>query len=150
MTKALRHEKDALRENHGIWIEISRTGAVDKLDQILAEDVVLMPPNEPSLYGKTEVKEWFSEYFRDFRIASITETDRDIVVTENLAVEHWTYMVAIDPVDGSSRIRDDGRFITIWKQQADGGWKITHTIWNSVRPIGSGTSRFLSRMKKRG
>ena len=149
MTRPLHQDKDPLLDGHAIWMEVSRTGDVGKLGVILSDDVLLMPPNETSLYGKSEVMEWFAEYFRDFRIASIVETDREIIVAEGIAIEHWTYMVAIDPLDGSTRIRDDGRFLTIWRRQDDGSWKISHNIWNSVRPIGSGTSRFLSLMKKR-
>jgi ketosteroid isomerase-like protein len=141
-------QDDPILDGHDTWVGITRTGDPSPLDTILCDDVVLMPPNETSLYGKTEVKEWFQEYFRDFHIASLTVTDRELIRTDGIIVEHWTYLVAIDPVGKGDRIRDDGRFIQIWKRQRDGGWKISHTIWNSVRPIGSGTSRFLARMKK--
>jgi hypothetical protein len=42
----------------------------------------------------------------------------------------------------AARIRDDGRLLTVWKQEADGVWRIAQTMWNSIRPIGSGTSRY--------
>ena len=148
MTSPLNQKKDPLFDSHAIWMEVSRTGEVGKLDVILSDDVLLMPPNETSLYGKSEVMEWFTEYFEHFRIASFVETDREVIVAEGVAVEHWTYMVAIEPLNGSARIRDDGRFLTVWKRQDDGNWKISHSIWNSIRPIGSGTSLFLSLRKK--
>jgi ketosteroid isomerase-like protein len=149
MAQSPSERHDPILSGHKVWMDLARTGDLSELDSILCDDVLLMPPNETSLYGKAEVKEWFQEYFRSFRIASITETDRDVTMSnDGIAIENWTYMVAIDPLGKGDRIRDDGRFLTIWKRQPDGAWKISHTIWNSVRPIGSGTSRFLARMKK--
>jgi ketosteroid isomerase-like protein len=141
---------DPVLEGHNIWVSMSKTQDFDRLASILCEDVILMPPNDPSLYGKAEVLEWFKEYFANFQIANLTPTEREVFMSgDDVAIENWTYMVAIKPTDGSERIRDDGRFLTIWKKQKDGAWKISHSIWNSIRPIGSGTSRFLALMKRR-
>jgi len=69
----------------------------------------------------------------------------------DFATEISSYMIAIGPVSGGRRIRDDGRQLTIWKRQADDSWKMWQTIWNSTRPIGIGTNRYMSRlMQKKG
>jgi hypothetical protein len=47
------------------------------------------------------------------------------------------------------KILDEGRFLLVWKRTADGEWKISQQIWNSIRPIGSGTSRFIALFKQR-
>jgi ketosteroid isomerase-like protein len=47
---------------------------------LYADNVVLMPPNEPSLYGKAEVREWHEEYFEHFRIITLAETERDVIL----------------------------------------------------------------------
>lgn len=141
---------DPVLEGHNIWVNIAKTQDFDQLASILSDDIVLMPPNDTSLYGKAEVIEWFKEYFANFKIANLTPTEREVFVAgEGVVIENWTYMVSIKPIDGSERIRDDGRFLTIWKRQPGGSWKMSHSIWNSIRPIGSGTSRFLALMKRR-
>jgi ketosteroid isomerase-like protein len=140
---------DPVLDGHRIWINMASEKDFDKLATILCDDIIMMPPNDTSLYGKSEVIEWFKEYFAHFQIANLTPTERDVFVVGDVAIENWTYMVAIKQVDGSERIRDDGRFLTIWKKQPDGAWRISHSIWNSIRPIGSGTSRFLALMKSR-
>jgi ketosteroid isomerase-like protein len=142
-------KSDPVIEGHKIWIGMAKEKNFDKLATILADDIIMMPPNDTSLYGKAEVLEWFKEYFAHFNIANLTPTERDVFVVNDIAIENWTYMVSIRPIEGSDRIRDDGRFLTIWKKQPDGAWKISHSIWNSIRPIGSGTSRFLALMKRR-
>jgi ketosteroid isomerase-like protein len=142
-------DNDPVIEGHKIWVGMSRTADFAQLESILCDDIILMPPNDTSLFGKAEVIEWFREYFSNFQIANLTPTERDVFVSGDVAIEHWTYMVAIKEIEGTDRIRDDGRFLTIWKKQPDGSWKISHSIWNSIRPIGSGTSRFLALMKRR-
>jgi ketosteroid isomerase-like protein len=119
---------------------------IDKVVSLLDGDTVWMPPNDTSLYGLEEVKDWWKEYFEYFRITSITEPERELTICGELAIEHTTYMLAINPIKGGTRIRDDGRMLTIWKKQPDGSWKIWRAIWNSTRPVGSGTNRYMSRL----
>ena len=69
---------------------------------------------------------------------------------DDWAVERWGYTVAIVPVKSGERIRDDGRFFILWSRDADGTWRMSQAMFNSIRPIGSGTSRFLSRMLEKG
>ena len=128
-----------------------KTGDLDKLMSLLDPETIWMPPNDTSLYGPDEVREWWKEYFEFFRITSHNEPERGVTITGDLAIEETTYMVVITPVKGGTRIRDDGRWLRIWKLQPDGSWRIWRTMWNSIRPVGSGTSRFMSRLlQKKG
>ena len=124
-------------------------GDLDTIASLYCEDAVLMSPNEPTLYGRTEVKEFWQEYFEHFKIVSITETERDVKIMDGWAVERTAYTIAIVPVKGGPRIGDDSRRFVLWKHEPDGVWRISQSMSNSIRPIGSGTSRFLSRMMDR-
>jgi ketosteroid isomerase-like protein len=126
-----------------------RTGDIELLLSLAAEDIVWMPPNDTTLFGRAEFKEWIQEYFEYFRFAAYTEPERDVVVSGELAIERTSYMVSIVPAKGPTRIRDDGKMLTIWKRQPDGSWKIWRGIWNSIKPIGSGTNRYLSRLMQK-
>jgi ketosteroid isomerase-like protein len=101
-----------------------------------------------SLWGTKDLEEWHQEYFADFSIATFAETDREVTVLDDWAVERWSYMVAIQPVHGGERIRDDGRFLVIWKREGD-VWRMSQSMFNSMRPIGAATARFLVRLKNR-
>jgi hypothetical protein len=54
--------------------------------------------------------------------------------------------VTIVPKRQGARIRDDIRSLIVWKRDGDGTWKITQHIWNSVKPVGAGTNRFMTHM----
>src|SRR5215831_16840258 len=115
------------------FIDGAKSGNIDEMLSVSTDDIVIMSPNDSTLYGRDEWKEWLEEYFQYFRFTAFTEPERSVVFNGDFAVEWTTYMIAIAPVGGRSRIRDDGRFLTIWKQQPDGGWKISQMIWNSTK-----------------
>jgi len=148
MQSAATETTDPIAESRNTWTEGVKTSNAAKIASVFCEDVILMPPNETSLYGRSEVKEWWEEYFEHFKVTVLNTTERDVRVIGNQSIELWTYMVAIDPVRGGDRIRDDGRSLTIWRLEPDGIWRVAETIWNSIRPIGSGTSRYLARLKQ--
>jgi ketosteroid isomerase-like protein len=123
-----------------------KTRDLDKLASLLDPETVWMPPNDTSLFGPDEVLEWWNEYFEYFRLTSATESERDVTISGEFAIEHSSHMVVITPVKGGTRIRDDVRMLRVWKRQPDGSWKVWRVMWNSIRPVGSGTNRYMSRL----
>jgi ketosteroid isomerase-like protein len=142
------HDTDPISEPRRRLNAAFLKGDVATILSIYSDTAVLMAPNEPSLFGKQEIEEWHQEYFAAFRIITLEATEHDLTMSEGWAIERWAYLVAIESLNGSDRIRDDGRFLTVWKKE-DGGWRIQQSMFNSIRPIGSGTSRFLVRLKKK-
>ncbi len=123
-----------------------KTRDVDKLLSLVDPEAVWMPPNDTTLYGAAEVGEWWKEYFDYFRITSIAEPENEVMISGEFAIEQSNYMIAISPIKGGQRIRDDGRMLRIWKRQPDQSWKMWRVMWNSIRPVGSGTSRYMARL----
>jgi ketosteroid isomerase-like protein len=136
---------------HQRVLEASRSGDMDALVNLYADDAVVMPPNDTTLYGKEEIGAWWQEYFQWFQIASSIETDRDITIADDQAFQRAVLSIVIVPKRGGARIRDEVRTLTVWRLGAGGAWKISHEIWNSTKPVGSGTSRYMTRymQKKR-
>ena len=142
-------ETDPLASAHQRYMEAAKAADVETIVSLFCENDVLMPPNEPSLYGTAELKEWWEDYFEHFKIVALGETEREVTIMNGWVAERYGYMIAIAPVKGGERIRDDGRWFALWKLEDDGTWKMSQAMFNSIRPIGSGTSRFLARMAER-
>lgn len=141
--------EDPIFEARQLYVKALKTGDIDLFLSLAAEDIVWMPPNDTTVFGRAEFKEWIEEYFEYFRLAAYTEPERDVTVSGELVIERTSYMIAIVPTKGTARIRDDGKMLTIWKRQSDGSWKIWRAIWNSIKPIGSGTNRYMSRLMQK-
>jgi len=149
MSTQISTKDDPLFTYRQAFIEAFKAGDVDALASLAADDIVSMAPNDTTVYGKAEYKAWCEEYFQYFRMVAFSEPDRSVVVNGDFATEQATYMIAVAPVSGGGRIRDDGRMLTIWKRQPDGAWKIWQTMWNSTKPIGIGTNRYMSRLMQK-
>lgn len=131
------------------FITAAKAGDIETLVSLAADDIVVMSPNDTTVYGKAEYKAWWEEYFQYFRFMAFSEPERDVIVNGDFATECSGYTIAIVPAAGGSRIRDDGRTLTIWKRQPDNSWKIWQTIWNSTKPVGIGTNRYMSRLMQK-
>jgi len=133
-------------------LDASLSGNISALVSLFADDAVLMPPNDTTFFGKDEIQAWWEDYFRNFRIASSVEMEREVTVGEHQLFEQGSASVVIVPKERGPRIRDDIRDLVVWKRDASGTWKISHMIWNSTKPVGSGTNRYMTRMlqKKSG
>lgn len=139
---------DPVMEAHRQFVNALLRGDVAEIVSLYTKSAVLMPPNDTTVYGIAEVEEWYREYFQNFRVVTLEALERDVTVLDGWAVERWTYMVAIQPRDGGERIRDDGRLFTLWTNEG-GKWRVAQSMFNSIRPIGSGTIRFLALLKKK-
>ena len=134
---------------HQQVLKASLAGDVNLIVEMFAEDAVIMPPNDTTLYGKDEIRSWWEDYFSFFRVTSIVQTEREITVEGNQAFERESFSATIIPKESGARILDDIRSLSVWKREPDGNWKISHQIWNSTKPVGSGTNRYMTRMLQR-
>jgi ketosteroid isomerase-like protein len=149
MNTQVSHDQDPILALRQSLIGAAKAGDIDTLVSLAADDVVIMPPNDTTIYGRDEWRAWWEEYYQYFRLIAVSESERELAVNGDFAVERSGYMAAVLPASGGNRIRDNGRFLTIWKRQADGSWKIWRMMWNSIKPIGIGTNRYMSRMMQK-
>ena len=133
-------------------LDASLSGNINVFISLFADDAVVMPPNDTTLFGKDEIRGWWEDYFQHFRITSSVEIEREVKVADDQLFERGSFSVVIVPKESGPRIRDDIRDLVVWKRDSSGAWKISHMIWNSTKPVGSGTNRYLTRMlqKKSG
>jgi ketosteroid isomerase-like protein len=88
-----------------------------------APDAVILPPGGPSVTGREAMDAFFKEMsamMNDFNFA-MTKFD----VSGDLAYEVGKY----NGVFGS--VSDTGKYMTVWKRQADGKWMIVADIFNT-------------------
>jgi ketosteroid isomerase-like protein len=57
-------------------------------------------------------------------------TTVDVYGSGDLAYEVGNYVLTIQP-EGQEPIEDKGKYVVVWKQIADGSWKMHVDIWNT-------------------
>ena len=106
----------------------------------LADNAVLMPPNEHAVVGIEAARAWAAEFFDQFTFNVLDYTDSDIVVAGDTAIERYAGSTTITPNDGGDPEAAgtppghpfSGTFkgIHIYERQTDGSWKMAQDIWN--------------------
>jgi len=66
----------------------------------------------------------------DFRL----EVDEEERLGHDWALERGIYWIALTQKTGGKPIRDHCEYITLYRRDADGEWRIARDIWNSDRP----------------
>jgi uncharacterized protein (TIGR02246 family) len=140
--------ENPVTERRLAFIEAIKAGDIDRIAEFFTEDAVYMPPNDTTLYGRAEIAAWHEEYHQHFRVSAFTLPENDVKIDGDWAVEISSYMIAITPSPNGSRIRDDGRVMAIWTRQNE-SWKIWQQLWNSVKPVGIGTNRYMARLMQK-
>lgn len=111
-----------------------RTNDPDALLALLADDAVLMPPNEAVLKGKAAVRTWYEGFLTQMRTTSLTIGDREVLLGGEWATEIARFEWVLTPVAGGLPVTDRGSYMQVWRRGEDGRWLFSRELWNSAPP----------------
>jgi uncharacterized protein (TIGR02246 family) len=95
-----------------------------------ADDAVVMMPNAPKATGKTAIVGMFTGMLAEISVKAATFTTDEVLIDGTTAIEIGAYNLTLQPKKGPE-IKDTGKYMTVWKKQADGSWKVVRDISNS-------------------
>src|ERR1019366_8506261 len=105
-----------------------------KFASYYADDATLMMPNEPILHGASNAKAAVGPMMQDQNFAFSFQGDK-VEVSGDLAYTQGTYSMTMTDQKGIPAT-DKGKYLTVWKKQADGSWKVIEDMFNSDLPAG--------------
>lgn len=110
-------------------------GNMDKVMTYYADDAVQLPPNAPMNKGKEAIKKFMNDMMASgMKISEMTFTPTNVEASGNIAYEVGTYDMSAN-IPGVGDIKDSGKYVDTWKQQADGSWKVAAETWNTSMPM---------------
>ncbi|MDX2058162.1 MAG: DUF4440 domain-containing protein [Gemmatimonadales bacterium] len=128
-TDADRGEIRRLADSQQVLFNAGRYG--DAVALVFAEDAVSLPPNAPAAVGRAAIQEYMKGFppVRDFAMVH-----QMIDGAGDLAVVHGSYTMTLPGPDSGRTITDVGKYLEVWKRQADGGWRVIRDSWTSDLP----------------
>ena len=127
-------DEQAIRETDIAW---SKVGAAKDLEHMLAffaDDASELSPNAPLATGKEALRKAWSAYFATPGFAiSWQPTKVEASRGGDLGYSMGTYELTTHDPTGKP-VTDRGKYVTMWKKQADGTWKVVADIFNSDLP----------------
>jgi uncharacterized protein (TIGR02246 family) len=127
-----RTDIDAIREAH---LAALNAGDADAWVACFATDAVQMPPNAPPNVGMERIRAWSGALLAAFRVEFSLDPDEVQLAGTDWAFESGGYSISLTPRNGGEPIQDDGKYITIYRWDADNAWRMTRDIWNSNNPL---------------
>ena len=125
-------ELAAIRTWHDTYMEAERATDWNALAALVAEDVVLMPPNRPT----EDWASWLERVTaREFEVIDLSSTVQEIHGSDGLAYLRATYSETYTLGGDPEPLEAIGKHVAILRKQPDGSWVATIWIWNSDLPL---------------
>lgn len=115
------------------YMDAIRKADIERLLFYYSDDVVYLPPNQPSFSGKENLRRWFIAYFNYYSPSEILLTS-DIKVRGDFAYVSCRYIISAKVKYSNEEFKDNGKLINLFERESDGKWKCTCSIWNSNTP----------------
>jgi len=109
-------------------------GDVDRYLSLWDENGVKMSPGKPAVYGKNAIGEGKRKSAKKWIYLSQDIKVEETQVFGNFGYARGTYTTSAKATSGETTSSADGKFLTIFKKQADGSWKIYRDCVNSNVP----------------
>ena len=106
---------------------------VDRTASFYADDAVQLPVAEPLVSGRAAIRD---EWAKVYGIPGMTNKSRleSVEVSGgSLAYTRGTYESTMLAPDGKPAT-ERGKWITVWRRQADGTWRVAADIYNTDAP----------------
>jgi ketosteroid isomerase-like protein len=126
--------EQALRDLDAQWSKDAGAKDVDKTVSYYANDALVMPPNAAAATTKETIRSAWKEMLTTPGAAiSWKATKVEVAKAGDLAYVTGTYEETTTDASGKPA-KDRGKYVEIFKKQADGTWKVVADIWNSDLP----------------
>jgi uncharacterized protein (TIGR02246 family) len=124
----------ALRDLDAQWSAAAEAKDLDKTVSYYAEDAIVMPPNASAATTKEAIRSAWKEMLTSPGAAiSWKATTVEVAKAGDLAYVSGTYEETMTDASGKP-VKDRGKYVELFKKQADGTWKVVADIWNSDLP----------------
>lgn len=125
------NERTELRNADAEWSRVTAAKSADGFAAAVIEGGVVLIPNGPALVGKTAIRKWASDLMSNPSYALSWKTVTvDIAEKADLGITSGTFELRF--ADGAGKVmQDTGKYVTVWRKQSDGKWKVTKDIFNS-------------------
>ena len=120
--------KESIQSGLAAFCEAFNGGDAAGVAAQYTSDAQILPPGASRIEGRQGIQ-GFWQGFIDANVGDLTLRSDEIEDSGSQAVEIGT-VSASAPGEGDARVQLAGKYIVLWKQDANGAWQIHRDIWN--------------------
>ena len=123
-------DQEAIQATCADWSKATQAKDLDKAMSFYADDAMVLSPKIPLIQGKDNIRIGWKQMFA-IPGPGLTFTTGEVQVARSgdLAWEHGAYDFATTDKKGKTTA-EHGKYITIWKKNPDGAWKVVADMDN--------------------
>ncbi|MET3711179.1 ketosteroid isomerase-like protein [Sphingomonas trueperi] len=137
-----------VRQRNANLVTARLAGRVDALMTNYAPDSVFMPEHQPRLYGVAQGTAYYRAYLARLPERALTFTTMDIVPLDGGGLEWGTFEVVRGANDDPVSSTLAGKYLHLWRRQADGTLKLTAEVWGYSKPLDDPSSHWFSGLER--
>jgi uncharacterized protein (TIGR02246 family) len=127
-------DEAAIRDTDATWVKAIAAKEIDATVSFYDENASLLVPNAPIVTGREAIRGTLAQLFASPGFAFAPRTTKiEVARSGDLAYAHGIYVLTLNNAKGVPTT-DRGKFVVVWKKQADGAWKAVADIFNSDLP----------------
>lgn len=121
-------DEPSLRQVHADWIAAVNAGDLDRLNALMADDVLFLNPGQAP-QGRDGFPAGFQAAHQRFELVCRSRLDEVEIATALAVLRCWDSL-HLRPRDGGAAIAMAGHSLWVFRRQADGRWLLARAIHN--------------------
>ena len=129
---------DAVRIADQDWLKVFAAKNLDQSVSFVDEEGAVLAPNSPIANGREAISKLFTGFFALPDLKITWHVDRaDVAHSGDLGYTSGAYEMTFNDPTGKT-VSDKGKYVTVWRKQKDGSWKVLLDIFNTdLLPTGA-------------
>ena len=120
------------------YVQAMLTKDLNAWTGLWTEDAVMMPPNSPALEGREAIiQDWMAGPAPTEFVLDVLDIDG----AGDVAYVRGTYSITTTVAGVPEPVRDEGKYLSIFKKQPDATWLFSVDTWNSDLPLSQESSQ---------
>jgi uncharacterized protein (TIGR02246 family) len=116
------------------WARAYNAGDAAALAAFYADNAIRMDNEAPTAVGRSAIQQAIAAQVAEAPGTTITLTSEEMQLMGDHAFDRGMFSATVTPAGGGAAMTSSGRYLVLLHKQADGSWKLTHTIDNTPSP----------------
>lgn len=143
VTVDLKASEQAVKDADVQWSQAAQAHNMGTLASFYADDATVLPPNADMITSKLGALKYWSEHLTKDVDVSWKPMFAEAAQSGDLVYTLGSYTMTTKPAEAAkgakkgakgAPVTDHGKYMAVWKKQADGTWKAEVDMWNSDLP----------------
>jgi ketosteroid isomerase-like protein len=129
-----RSDEGVLLERDAEFDRVTAAEGLEGFTSFIAEDAVFFPANAPLVTGREAIRTAWTEVLTTPGLSLRWQPIKAVLAQSGeLGYTYGNYQLTTSEAEGQSVTRY-GKYVTIWKKQSDGVWRVVVDVGNASPP----------------